>query len=414
MAPVGPSTARPASSASSNQTAIAASAALCQVCRLENPSSNSPIRFAASSATALTRFLHRRVEHPGLAQQAGRGEVVGDPDRLEIGGEEQPAGSQHVVAVGIAPGSARRRPPRIRADASAASCRSASTPTAASSAARSASQRCCHRAQAPFVPRPGQLPAAARAAVRAGTPGSNSSGDPSSGQMPPSAVSCALSGRRRQRAAEQPARRARPGGRPARVRSADSATQLPARRRAARALSTGARPSAPTAPAEAACPAAAPLLWPSPGSSGARKNIEPPAPDPAALPPSTPASSIACSRPRHLRRGHAGIELLLQPPVLAQQGADPGEVGGAEGVGHVVRHPAEAVERTGDRWHRPARRRASPGRWYCPRSVRRRCSRAASAAPARPRTRGRARCGSTVASGSRKVSRRNPPKAATN
>src|SRR4051794_37281957 len=32
------------------------------------------------------------------------------------------------------------------------------------------------------------------------------------------------------------------------------------------------------------------------GSSGPRKNIEPPAPDPAALPPSTPASTIARSR----------------------------------------------------------------------------------------------------------------------
>ena len=52
--PVGPSTARPASSSSWNHTAMAASAALCQVCRLENPSSNSPMRFAASSATAFT------------------------------------------------------------------------------------------------------------------------------------------------------------------------------------------------------------------------------------------------------------------------------------------------------------------------------------------------------------------------
>ena len=37
-----------------NQIAIAASAALCQVCRLEKPSSNSPMTLAASSATTAT------------------------------------------------------------------------------------------------------------------------------------------------------------------------------------------------------------------------------------------------------------------------------------------------------------------------------------------------------------------------
>src|SRR5258708_9049419 len=43
------------SSSSSHHTAIATSAALFHVWRLENPSSCSPIRFAASSATCPTR-----------------------------------------------------------------------------------------------------------------------------------------------------------------------------------------------------------------------------------------------------------------------------------------------------------------------------------------------------------------------
>src|SRR5437879_13446933 len=46
--------ARLARSSSSNQEAIAARAALFHVWRLENPSSNSPIRLAASSATWFT------------------------------------------------------------------------------------------------------------------------------------------------------------------------------------------------------------------------------------------------------------------------------------------------------------------------------------------------------------------------
>jgi hypothetical protein len=86
--PVGLCTARFSSSSSSNQTAMAASAALCHVCRFEKPSSNDP-------------FGDLVGQLPALAQQAGRGEVVGHPDRLEVGREEQPARTQDVVAVGI-------------------------------------------------------------------------------------------------------------------------------------------------------------------------------------------------------------------------------------------------------------------------------------------------------------------------
>ena len=52
--PVGACTARVSSSSSSNQIAMAASAALCHVCRFEKPSSNSPMTLAASSATTPT------------------------------------------------------------------------------------------------------------------------------------------------------------------------------------------------------------------------------------------------------------------------------------------------------------------------------------------------------------------------
>ena len=52
--PLDPCTLRVASSSSSNHTAIAASAALCQVWRLDIPSSNSPMSPAASSATTPT------------------------------------------------------------------------------------------------------------------------------------------------------------------------------------------------------------------------------------------------------------------------------------------------------------------------------------------------------------------------
>ncbi len=89
-----------ASSSSSNQTAMLAKAALCQVCRLERPSSNSPIRLAASSATVETTSAVSFREPSALPQQRGRGQIIRDPDRLEIGGEEEPAGAEHVVLIG--------------------------------------------------------------------------------------------------------------------------------------------------------------------------------------------------------------------------------------------------------------------------------------------------------------------------
>ena len=77
--------------------------------------------------------------------------------------------------------------------------------------------------------------------------------------------------------------------------------------------------------------------------------MEPPAPEPAALPPSAPASSSARSS-RAMSWVHMpGSSDLLQPPVLGQQRADPREVGGAERIGHALGHAAQAVERAGDR-----------------------------------------------------------------
>ena len=122
-----------ASSSSSNQTAMAASAALCQVCRLENPSSKSPIRFAASSATAFDALVPTSSEQaPALAEQRGRREIVGEPDGLEIGGEEETARTEDVVAVGkievrdgvCRRGCRRRAPPRPSCPTSAPSAAS--------------------------------------------------------------------------------------------------------------------------------------------------------------------------------------------------------------------------------------------------------------------------------------------------
>ena len=190
--PVGPSTTRPASSSSSNQTAIAASAALCQVCRLENPSSNSPIRFAASSATAVTPSSTDGSSMPGLPQEPRGREIVGDPDGLEIGGEEEPAGAEHVVAVGVidvALGVRRRgAPPRPRPR-------------------RLAHRECpAPRVRRPLAepemlqPGPGaswrspvySFPARRTAMRRGDARGRTRSGEPSRGQIPPSAVSSAL------------------------------------------------------------------------------------------------------------------------------------------------------------------------------------------------------------------------------
>ncbi len=47
------------------------------------------------------RARRRCVEYAGLSQERGRTDVVEDPDRLEIRGEKQPAGSEHVVAVRV-------------------------------------------------------------------------------------------------------------------------------------------------------------------------------------------------------------------------------------------------------------------------------------------------------------------------
>ncbi len=46
-------------------------------------------------------FLQRRIEHAGVPEHARGGEVVGHPDGLQVRREEQAAGSQHVVAIGI-------------------------------------------------------------------------------------------------------------------------------------------------------------------------------------------------------------------------------------------------------------------------------------------------------------------------
>ena len=57
------------------------------------------------------RFFHdlihaacrRIVELVTGAQQRGRRDVVAGPERLQVRGEEQAAGTEHVIAVGIAP-----------------------------------------------------------------------------------------------------------------------------------------------------------------------------------------------------------------------------------------------------------------------------------------------------------------------
>ena len=74
--PLDASTARVISSSSSNQTAMAASAALCQVWRLDIPSSNSPMRLAASSATDPDAVGDVVGQQAAFPQQGGRREVV--------------------------------------------------------------------------------------------------------------------------------------------------------------------------------------------------------------------------------------------------------------------------------------------------------------------------------------------------
>src|SRR5204862_474056 len=51
----------------------------------------------------------RVVELTARAQQRGGGDVVAGPNRLEIGGEEEPARPQHVIAVRVTPIRARVR-----------------------------------------------------------------------------------------------------------------------------------------------------------------------------------------------------------------------------------------------------------------------------------------------------------------
>ena len=92
---------RPASSSSSNHTAIAARAALCQVCRLEKPSSNSPIRFAASSATVPIPWAVASGKHARFAEETSGAETSGDPDGFEVAGEEQSARTEDVVDIGV-------------------------------------------------------------------------------------------------------------------------------------------------------------------------------------------------------------------------------------------------------------------------------------------------------------------------
>ena len=233
---------------------MAASAALCQVCRLEKPSSNSPMRLAASSATTPTPSAIASGECAALAQQDGGREVVRHPDRLEIGGEEQPARAQHVVAVGkieVGRGVGRKDLPRAARRGRVARERGQRGQVAD----RSASQRCWKRAQARSWRSPAWLRPQRGHRCAAGDHGSNASTVPSSGQTPPSAESSALTvgttgGPARSGAARSASRRARA------ARSADppSSSRLAS---TSAALSTAARPPRPSARAAMSRPAPA-------------------------------------------------------------------------------------------------------------------------------------------------------------
>jgi len=67
---------------------------------VSKPSSNSPIRFAASSATRLTSRAVASSSLAAGAQQRGRREVVADPDGFEVRGEEQPTGPSTLSRLG--------------------------------------------------------------------------------------------------------------------------------------------------------------------------------------------------------------------------------------------------------------------------------------------------------------------------
>ena len=83
------------------------------------------------------------------------------------------------------------------------------------------------------------------------------------------------------------------------------------------------------------------------GSSAVRKNMHPPAPEPAALPPSAPPGPHGVGQALHARRAHARVERPLVLPVSVEQRADAGDVAGAQRVGHPLRHLPEPVQRGG-------------------------------------------------------------------
>ena len=227
-----------------------------------------------------------------LRAAAGGREIIADPERLEIGGEEKPAGSQHVVAVRAARRSARRSSPGS-GRTPAASGRSPSTASAASCAARSASQRCCQRAQARSCARPGELrPQRGQRCA----PGSRDRTRAARHRRADAAIDREqrLERRRGHRAAGEPAARAarRPAsasGRSIRLRN-HLAGRLSARR--------SARPHAhqrPNAPGAAACPAAAPHRAPAPDHRARGRTWTRPRPSRPPCRRATPASRIACS-----------------------------------------------------------------------------------------------------------------------
>ena len=398
MIPVGPSTTRVASSSSSNQTATAARAALCQVCRLENPSSNSPIRFAASSATPLTASASDRIEPAALPQQQRRREVVGEPDALEIGGEEEPGRSEDVVAVGVIEVAGRVCRTGCAAAASAASSRSPSAPSVASSAARSASQRCCQRAQARSCRLAAMGPAAGGAAVgvadsrgrtRAAVPslGTDARRRPTSralcvrdlGRIADHGAGSAPRVRSRQRA------RDRAHGGPSRAGALE-----PLRRQHRRTPSRAQRTGSSRMPSSRAAAIAGA------GSSGPEEEHRAAGARARRLAAEHAGLHHRALEASHLRGAHPGVERLLQPPVCAQQRAHPGEVSGQERGRHRLGDPADAVERARHRGIAPLVGAPSPARSSPRRTGMPRCSRAASAARGHRRMSGSSVRGSTV------------------
>ena len=383
--PRGRCIARWASSSSSNQTAAAASAALCHVCRLESPSSNSPMRLAASSARPLTARSPASSSTPASRSRKAAGEVVGQPDRLEVGRGEEPRRARGRCRGWDSRDSARR----IRAAVSAAQREQRLVPRRAPDAwpprrsvppARGAGARPSAGRAAPR-----ERPAAARAAMA----GRDSRGRRSSGAVP--GTDAAVGGEHplergdRRAAARRPPGAGRAAGPAARTGRARRRS-LPAGRRVPRwsaRLHSGRRPARSAAPAPRPRCAAA---MPAPTIAPHRKNIEPPAPAPAALPPSAPASRIAGSSAAisavHIPRSSR----CWQAQLAREQPADAAEIAGRSASAIRSARAVSSSRAPADRGIARARRQPSPGRWCRPRPGSARCSRSRCAAPARRRS----------------------------